>query len=134
MADDPPKADQSDSAKSGKSAGADDDVVTKEMEDYVVLVSGLAQKKWHSTRKQNLNTSVVILVVTGFDASGGLVNPKLTQSSGNDLFDAEVMEALNKCVPFPKPPNKLVGRFIQLTFKYTLKPKASPTVPPTQSP
>lgn len=52
-----------------------------------------------------LKAQVQVLI----DKTGHVTSKKITKSSGNETFDAEVLEAIEKSSPFPQPPARLQG-------------------------
>lgn len=47
--------------------------------------------------------------IVKLDADGTVLERKISISSGNDAFDAKVLEAIDSAVPFPAPPERFVG-------------------------
>ncbi len=51
----------------------------------------------------DLNAQAMVLI----DANGQVAKRQILKSSGNDVFDAEVLAAIDKSSPFPAPPARL---------------------------
>lgn len=64
----------------------------------------------------NLRAQAMVMI----DEGGFVVKKQIVQSSGNDLFDNHVLDAIEKASPFPAPPGKLQNmlKYNGLTFNF----------------
>jgi colicin import membrane protein len=68
-----------------------------------LVYSNWALPEWLANAE--LRAQALVLV----DENGNVVKKKIIKSSGNDVFDAEVMSSIEKSSPFPAPPARLQG-------------------------
>lgn len=77
-----------------------------------LLYSHWALPEWLASA--DLRAQALVLV----DSSGHVTSKKITKSSGNPAFDAEVISAIEKASPFPPPPARLQGVLAQQGFVF----------------
>lgn len=72
-----------------------------------LIYSNWALPEWLAGAE--LRAQALVLV----DQTGHITNKKITKSSGNPDFDAQVLAAIEKSSPFPAPPQRLQGVLAQ---------------------
>jgi colicin import membrane protein len=79
-----------------------------EYDRYFDQVEQLVYSNWSLPEwlaQSELRAQAMVLV----DASGNVTKKKILKSSGNEVFDAQVLASIDKSSPFPAPPARLQG-------------------------
>lgn len=85
------------------------DSAKQEGERYYGLLSSVVKRNYDvsnsiaEAERRRLHAVVTVRIA----ATGDLIDVRLTASSGNELFDAAVVEAVKKAAPFSAPPDHL---------------------------
>lgn len=82
-----------------------------ENDSYLTSIDGHVKQYWdvpNFLANASLSASIVIYL----DESGNVVKKRMVKSSGNQIFDQTVINAVEKASPFPTPPKKLVNIFM----------------------
>tara|TARA_Y100001958_G_C21238711_1_gene565803 strand:- start:1217 stop:1942 length:726 start_codon:yes stop_codon:yes gene_type:complete len=74
------------------------------IDEVTTIISQWSLPEWLSSL--DLKASAQVLI----DENGYVTDKKIVNSSGNEMFDAEVLSAIEKSSPFPAPPARLKGR------------------------
>jgi TonB family protein len=83
-------------------------VIRLEQQGYLESVHSVVQARWNLPSflaSANLKARVRIFV----DGKGTVIKRSITQSSGNDIFDARLLAAIDASSPLQPPPESLVG-------------------------
>ncbi len=75
---------------------------------YFITLKDHVNQNWSIPQwleQANLRAQALVIL----DSQGFVVKREITQSSGNDIFDGHVLNAIDKSSPFPEPPDKLKG-------------------------
>ncbi len=83
-------------------------VIRLEQQGYLESVHSVVQARWNLPSflsSANLKARVRIFV----DGKGNVIKRTVTQSSGNDIFDARLLAAIDASSPLQPPPESLVG-------------------------
>jgi TonB family protein len=83
-------------------------VIRLEQQGYLESVHSVVQARWNLPSflsGANLKARVRIFV----DGKGTVIKRSITQSSGNDIFDARLLAAIDASSPLQPPPESLVG-------------------------
>ncbi len=85
------------------------DAAESEGERYYGQLSGQVKRFYNvsETIPDQERTRLVAQVALFIDPSGQLARSRLVKSSGNDLFDSAVLEAVKRAAPFAPPPGHL---------------------------
>lgn len=84
---------------------------------YLAIVYGLISAQIHASGEGS------VTVVFELDESGDVIGVGLSRSSGNDLADAEVINAIRRASPFPPPPpNRPHGLTATIDFSRVRRP------------
>lgn len=74
----------------------------QDKERYLALINSVITNNWINPFKNNgVNLSVILLVT--LDATGNVTQVSVEQSSGNAVFDRQVVEAVRRSSPLPVP-------------------------------
>jgi len=85
------------------------DSAIQEGERYFGLISSAVRRNYDVSASipENQRSRLEAVAFIRIAANGKLLESKITQSSGNLLFDAAVESALKRAAPFPPPPDHL---------------------------
>lgn len=88
-------------------------------DEYFTILKNALQRNFHIPQwlaESNLRAQAVAMV----DERGYVIQRQITQSSGNELFDGMVLEAIDKSSPLPPPPSALANiiKFRGVTFNF----------------
>jgi colicin import membrane protein len=79
-----------------------------QFDEYLSSIKSKVLSNWSVPQwlmEANLKASVVVLV----DERGHVVKKTISRSSGNDIFDGQALEAVEKSSPFEPPPDRIRG-------------------------
>jgi len=84
---------------------------------YKRRVANIVQSNWKYSNMMFKDIKRFVSVVIKITSKGNISKIDLEKSSGDEVFDKIVLNALEKSDPLPAPPKKLVLKIIRLNFK-----------------
>lgn len=78
-----------------------------EFDRYFGTIESQIRANWNLpgwlAQQDTLKAQALVLI----DAAGQVIKRQVLKSSGNEVFDAQVLEAIDRSSPFPQPPDRL---------------------------
>lgn len=77
-------------------------------DEYLSSIKAKVLENWSVPQwlmEANLKARVLVLI----DQRGVVMKKTIQQSSGNDIFDGQALDAVDKSSPFPAPPDRIQG-------------------------